>query len=589
MNTLQDVTILLAAGVIAVSLFKRLGLGSVLGYLAAGLIIGPFGLRLVTDVDSIMHVSELGIVLLLFLIGLELEPSRLWVLRRQVFGLGGLQIVATTLALALLAGSFGLNLGAAVTIGFALSLSSTAFVLQIMTERRETLHAHGRSAFAILLFQDLAVIPFLALIPLFSGTQSLVLGSELGKKVALVAGAFVLVGLVGAFLIRPLFRFIALTKSHDVFTAAALLTVIGTALCMQEIGLSMSLGAFLAGVLLATSEYRHEIQADIAPFEGLLLGLFFMAVGMAANLRLLIEAPLALLGVTVAVMLVKGAVLAMVGRTARLPKEAAMRLALALPQGGEFAFVLFTVAMSQNLLSKPLGDFLVMVVTLSMALTPVCFGLADRLGSRLFAGDSSPVFDQIDDAHAVIIAGFGRFGQIVARLLRMRHIKFTALEINQEQVDFVRKFGNKLYYGDASRLDLLRAAAAEQARVFVLAIDDVEASMRTAALVKRHFPHLKIIARARNRQHLYRLLDLGIDASFRETFTSSLEAGEATLVALGATPEQARADATRFRAHDEDAVQAAFAVHHDEKQLIETAKHYAKELESLFEADRAGS
>jgi glutathione-regulated potassium-efflux system ancillary protein KefC/glutathione-regulated potassium-efflux system protein KefB len=586
MSSLLDVVILLAAGVVAVSVFKRLGLGSVLGYLAAGVVIGPFGLRFITNVESIVHISELGVVLLLFLIGLELEPSRLWVLRRSVFGLGGAQVGFSTLALAVLARAAGIPWSSAVCIAFALSLSSTAFVMQILSERRETLHVYGRSSFAILLFQDLAVIPFLAVVPLIAGEGSIGLDAHTALAVGKAVGALAIVALVGAFVVRPAFRFIAGLRSQETFAAAALLTVIATALFVQAAGLSMSLGAFLAGVLLANSEHRHEIEADIHPFEGLLLGLFFIAVGMSANLGIVVERPLALVGVTLAVLAVKAAVLAAVGKFSGANTESTIRLALALPQGGEFAFVLFSVAVGKQILSKDLADFLVMVVTLSMALTPLGFALADRLAKRLAGPSSSLAYDSIAAGnHPVIIAGFGRYGQIIARMLRMRHITFVALEINQEQVDFVRKFGNKIYYGDASRLDLLTAASAETAKVFVLAIDDIETSMRTAMLVRHHFPHLKIIARARNRNHAYRLMNLGITSVHRELFAGSLEGAEAVLEALGDSPTLARRAGERFRKHDEASLMAGYAVQHDEQQLIAMSRSYAKELESIFDAD----
>lgn len=581
-----DAVILLIAGVTALSFFKRLGLGSVLGYLAAGAVVGPYGAGLVTGVDTIVHASELGVVLLLFLIGLELEPARLWVLRRQVFGLGGAQVLLSTLVLTGCILASGVTSAAAVTMAFALSLSSTAFVLQILADRRETLHVYGQSAFSILLFQDLAVIPFLAILPFLAGQGDSSASPDLGWKIAKVVGSFAVVGVAAAFFVRPVFRFIARLKSQETFTAAALLTVIGTALFMQWAGLSMSLGAFLAGVLLANSEHRHEIEANIQPFEGLLLGLFFIAVGMSADVHILVVRPLAVLGAALGVMAVKAGVLAVISRFAGQRGESSLRLALALAQGGEFAFVLFGVAAERGIMSRDQSSFLIVVVTLSMALTPVCFLLADQLAKRL-AGPSSEVdFDRIDaGAHPVIIAGFGRFGQIVARMLRMRHIKFVALDVNQEQVDFVRKFGNKIYYGDASRLDLLRSASAASAKVFVLAIDDVEASLRTAALVRQHFPDLKIVARARNRNHVYRLLKLGVTVVHRELFAGSLEGAQAVLEALGDTPEQAKAAGARFRVHDEESLAAGYAVQHDEAQLIAMNKHYAKELESIFDAD----
>lgn len=586
MEALPQLIILLTAAVVAVSIFKRLGLGSILGYLAAGILVGPHVLGFITDLESIAHISELGIVLLLFVIGLELEPSRLWVLRRHVFGLGGAQVVLSTIALTLFAIALDVPTGSAIAVAFALSLSSTAFVMQILGERHDTLQVYGQASFGILLFQDLAVIPFLAILPLLAGSTDINIDAatleSFGKTIAALAG----VGIAMAFLIRPFFRYIAELKSQEIFTAATLLVVIATALFMQTAGLSMSLGAFLAGVLLANSEYRHEIEANIQPFEGLLLGLFFMSVGMSANLGIILSKPLAVIGVTVGFMLIKSVVLWLVSYFAGHSRETNVRLALALPQGGEFAFVLLGVAVAKGILVKDLSDLLITVVTLSMGVAPLCFAIADKLAKK-FAGPSSDIsFDRIDSSdHPVIIAGFGRYGQIIARMLVMRHIKFVALESNQEQINFVRKFGSKIYYGDASRLELLKAASAHKAKIFVLAIDDVDASLRTAAMVKKHFPHLKIIARARNRNHAYRLMNQEPASVQRELFAGSIEAGQTVLEALGDSPAEAKRAAERFRAHDEEGFAAGYAVHNDEQLLIATAKQYAKELESIFDAD----
>lgn len=585
MNSLTDVTVLLAAAVIAVPVCKRLRLGSVLGYLIAGLAIGPHGLALISNVESIAHTSELGVVMLLFIIGLELQPSRLWILRKSVFGLGGAQVLISTMVLGLLAMPvLRLDPVAALAVGFALSLSSTAFVLQVLGERQELTHHYGRSSFAILLFQDLAVIPFLAVLPFLTASSSMRPSMEMAMAIGKAVGALAVVGLVGAFLVRPMFRFIAASKNHEVFTAAALLVVISTALFVESAGLSMSLGAFLAGVLLANSEYRHELQANIEPFEGLLLGLFFLSVGMSADITLVADRPVAITVATIGLMLIKSGVLAGIGVASRQPREATLRLALALPQGGEFAFVLFALAAKNNMLDASTVDFLVVVVSLSMALTPLAFFIADKVGMRMRKPPAA--FDTIVDADKpVIIAGFGRVGQIVGRILRTRKVGFTALEISQSQVDFLRRFGNRIYYGDASRLELLRAAGAEQAEIFVLAIDDIEASVRTAEIVKRHFPHLKILARARNREHVYRLMDLGVDFLMRETFGSSLELGEAVLKSLGCSVGDSQVTIERFKEHDQRMLIAAQTVYKDEAKLIETARNFAKELESLFESD----
>lgn len=589
MGAMVEITILLAAAVVAVSLFTRFGLGAVLGYLAAGVAIGPHGLRFVTDVESIMHVSELGVVFLLFLIGLELQPSRLWVLRRTVFGLGSLQCVLTTLLLSGLGGLLGLSFGPALAVGFALSLSSTAFVLQILAERREQMHAYARSAFGILLFQDLAVIPFLAVLPLLGDSGPAPhLDVELFIAVGKIILAFAAVTVAGAYLVRPLLRYVASSRTHEIFTATTLLLVLATALFMESVGLSMALGAFLAGVLLANTEYRHELQANIEPFSGLLLGLFFIAVGMSANFAVLRDQPFSVFGLSCAIVLVKACVLFVVGRSSRLSSEASFRLALALPQSGEFAFVIFSLAVAHQLIGTDTSDLLVMVVTVSMALTPLLFRCADWLAPKLLTKSPSREFDRIDEHEPqVVIAGFGRVGQIVARILRVKKIAFTALEANQEQVDFVRRFGSKIYYGDASRLDLLRAAAIDKAKVFVLAIDDMDTSLRTAELVRRHFPQVTILARARNRQHAYRLMDLGITYVIRETLGSSIEMGVESLKILGLSATHAGETARIFREHDDRSLVAAHAVHRDERKLVEAAKQYAKELESIFEADES--
>ncbi|WP_437924093.1 monovalent cation:proton antiporter-2 (CPA2) family protein [Sorangium sp. So ce291] len=586
MSLLSHAAVFLGAAVVAVPLFKRIGLGAVLGYLVAGALLGPWGLRFITDVENILHFSELGVVLLLFLIGLELQPSRLWVLRRAVFGLGGAQVAVTGALIALIGVALGLRADTAAIAGVGLSLSSTAFVLQILGEKGQMQSQHGRSAFAILLFQDLAVIPLLAVLPLLgAGGGAPAEGSALASSLKAVA---VLLAVVagGRYLVRPVFRAIAAVHAHEIFTAAALLVVLGTALLMVQVGLSMSLGAFMAGVLLADSEYRHELEADIEPFKGLLMGLFFIAVGMSANIGLLIERPLLVLGLVLGMMALKAAVLLALGKASGHAAGSARDLALALPQGGEFAFVLFGLAAGQGIMDRLLSDLLVVVVTLSMALTPLVLALGDQLIKRWQRTGPAREFDAIeDDDPRVIIAGYGRFGQIVSRVLRTRKIPFTALDASATQVDFVRRYGNKIYYGDASRLDLLRAARADKAKIFVLAIDDVASSVKTAEVVKRHFPELRIYARARNRQHAYQLMDIGVEVLERETFLSSLEVAARVLEGLGMREPEARATVARFRAHDERVLQRGHAVHNDEAKLIQAARQAAQELEGLFETD----
>jgi len=583
MTLTGQIAVLLAATVIAVPLFRRFKLSAVLGYLAAGVVIGPWGLGLFHDVENILHFAEFGVVLLLFVIGLELQPSRLWVMRHAVFGAGGVQVAVTTAALAAAALALGLAWQTAVVIAFALSLSSTALVLQVLAERRELTARHGRSAFAILLFQDLAIMPALVILPMLGGASSAALD---WKAIAIPLVAAAVVVAAGRYALRPALRIIAGTRAQEAFTAAALLVVVGTALLFESVGLSMALGAFMAGVLLADSEYRHELEADIEPFKGLLLGLFFMAVGMSANLGVLLQAPFTVLALTLGYLGVKMLAVGGAARIARHDAPTARRLAVALAGGGEFAFVLLALAAGDGLVPRATTELLVIVVTLSMVAAPLLIAGADRLARRLKPATAAPAFDTFEpEEPRVLLAGLGRFGQIVARVLRARRIRFTALEISQTQVDFLRRFGNRLYYGDASRLELLRSAGASQASVLVIAIDDVEASVRTAEIARRHFPNLRVLARARNRQHAFRLMETGVTEIWRETYASSLELAEATLVALGTSREAAASQVRRFRELDEETLRAQASVRDDETKLIATAVASARQLEQLFEAD----
>jgi monovalent cation:proton antiporter-2 (CPA2) family protein len=587
MISLAETAVLLAAAVLTVSLFRLLRLSSILGYVAAGLIIGPWGLNLVGDVGRITQVSEFGVVLLLFIIGLELQPTRLWVMRRTVFGLGAAQVVLCTVLLGTAACWAGLPPVAAGIVGFGLSLSSTPLVLQVLAERGQLRTQHGRAAFSILLFQDLAVLPMLAVLPLLAPGMHASRGPWwLGLLKLLVVIVAVILG-GGRLLLRPALRVVARVRVPEVFTAAALLTVIATALIANQAGLSMSLGAFLAGVLLADSEFRHELEADLEPFKGLLLGLFFVCVGMSANLGLLRSEPLTLLAVTGGFLAIKILAVAALARLARCRGESAWKLAFTLPTGGEFAFVLFSLAARERLIDASTADLLVLAVTLSMMLGPLLLIAQEQVSDRWLRGPA-PAYDAIEERDTpVIIAGFGRFGQIVARVLRVRRQPFTALDSNQTNVDFVRRFGNEVYYGDASRLDLLRAAGAATARVLVLALDDVEASLRTVAVVREQFPQLKVYARARNRQHAFSLMDLGVEVIVRETYASSLEMAGRVLEALGETPTDAREAVRRFRVHDEATLAAQYAVKEDENKFRATTVEAAQQLEKLFEADQA--
>lgn len=577
--------IFLAAAVVAVTLFRRLGLGSVLGYLVAGALIGPSGLGLVREVHETLHFAEFGVVLLLFVIGLELEPGRLWKMRHAVFGLGSAQVVVTALLVGAAAVALGASPAAAVPIGVGLAMSSTALATQLLGEKNELGTAHGRAAFGILLFQDVAAIPALALIPLL-GTSAAPSSRGPLLQVALVVGVIAALVVAGRLLLRPAFRVVADAHSHELSTASALLVVIATSMVMHAVGLSMALGAFIAGVLLADSEYRHELEANIEPFKGLFLGLFFMAVGMSANLRVLTARPLTAVGLAVGLVAIKALALAALGRAAKLAPRGRASLGVGLSQGGEFAFVIFAVAETAGVVRRETVELLVVVVTLSMVLTPVLFQLRDAAFRRLDAGGAPRAFDAIDDdGSRVIIAGFGRFGQVVARVLRIKRVPFTALDASPTHVDFVRRYGNKIHYGDASRVDLLRAAGAERAAVYVLAIDDFEASMRALKAVQEHFPHLRVVARARNRQHAYALLGAGVQTVIRETFAGSLDAARATLEELGVTPADARATVKKFGRYDEKMVREVYVHRDDEKALIESTKKYAAELERIFAQD----
>lgn len=582
---LKYAVVLLLAAVVAVPLAKRYQLGAVLGYLVAGAVIGPAGLRILENPEQIGRISELGVVLMLFVIGLELSPQRLWVMRRIVFGAGTLQVAASALSIGVIAAlAFRVSLYMATIIGLGLALSSTAFGLQLLAERKELTSSHGRLAFAILLFQDLAAIPILALIPL--------LGSGAGEGTAMnlvaalrIVGTIAAVVVAGRYLLRPVFRVVANTQLPEVFTATALLVVMGTAWLMEQAGISMALGAFLAGLLLADSEYRHELEAQLDPFKGLLLGLFFVSVGMAVDFGLLLREPWLIASLVAGLIGLKAVLLLGIGKIHRLDAAQSLSLAALLAGGGEFAFVVFQLARDNGLLEPPQHATLVLVITLSMALTPpLVIALGNMLRTRKIKPERK--FDHIDEeSPRVIVAGFGRVGQVVARILRAQQIPYTALENSIEQVDFSRRFGNKIYFGDPSKPELLRAAHAEQAEIFVLATDDPEANVRTARIVKRVFPHLKIFARARNRQHAFRLMDLNVDGVVRETFDSSLELTRQVLTALGQPHEVAAERIARFRAHDEALLTSQHLIYDDETAIVQSANEAREELQRIFEAD----
>ena len=585
---LETAVIFLLATVIAVPIAKRFRLGAVLGYLLAGVVIGPAELHLIADPGRAGDISEFGVVLMLFVIGLELSPRRLWVMRHAVFGTGLLQVLSCGLLVGAIAWlGFDLDPRAAAIVGGSLALSSTAFGLQILAERKEASSAYGRQAFAILLFQDLAAIPLIAAVPLLASTSS----HHGVDPMAVVRTVVVIVAVVigGRYLLRPVFRFVARAHSTEVSTATALLVVMGTTLLMETFSVSVTLGAFLAGVLLADSEYRHELESNLEPFKGLLLGLFFISVGMSMQIDLLLQAPLAVLGLTFGLLWVKGVFLCPLGpNPGALHRSDALRLAVLLASGGEFAFVVLRQAIQHQLIGAQQGAVLVLAISLSMALTPLLVALTARLiGASKKRAPQRP-FDTITVDHPrVIIAGYGRMGQIVARILRTRGIPFVALDHSVEQLDLIHRFGNDndIFYGDPARPELLRAARADKAEVFVLATDDPESSLRVARVVRRQYPHLKIVARARNRQHVWRLMDLGVEEPVRETLFSSLKMSRKALEALGLNAEEATAEVESFRRRDAELLKLQYLVYDDEAKLVQTTREALSDLNRLFEAD----
>jgi len=585
MSLLVQSVIFLFAAIVSVSISRRLGFGSVLGYLAAGIIIGPFGLKLVSDHEQILQFAELGVVLLLFVIGLELQPSRLWVLRRMVFGLGAAQVFVSALLIGALAWAAGLQVMTATVVGFILALSSTAFVLQMLAEKKQLTTSHGRAAFSILLFQDLAVIPLIAIMPILGNSAT-------GSRFDLVATAIsiaMLVGLIigGRYLLRPILHIAAGSRIPEIFTATALLVVIGAALLMKLAGMSMVLGAFIAGMLLADSEYRHQLEGDIAPFKGLLLGLFFIAVGMSVNLGLLFEDPSRILLIVATLMLAKAIVLVPLARAFGVcDVKGSFRLAASMSQAGEFAFVLFALAAREGIIAIDLSESLTLAVTVSLLLTPFFHVLVERLTQRV-KDQEEPDYDEPPGEHSeVLIAGFGRVGQIVGRLLRIVGTPFTALEADPSQVNLIRRYGAEVHFGDAARLDLLRAAGAEHARIIVIATGDMETSLHIANTVARHFPDLTIVARARNRRHAHKLMDIGVQHIFRDTLLSSVALSKTVLSQLGMADDEAEGVAAMFLERDAQLLAEQHAIHDSEELLIQSAKETVAELENLFRSDQ---
>jgi glutathione-regulated potassium-efflux system ancillary protein KefC len=584
----------LAAAVIAAPLATRLGLGSVLGYLVAGMVIGPSALGLVgREGADVMHFAEFGVVVMLFLVGLELQPSKLWALRRPIIGLGGLQVVLTALALGLGAFALGFSWQSSLATGLILAMSSTAIVLQSLSERGLLKTSAGQSSFSVLLFQDIAVIPILALLPLLAAAKAhddhgaSLIGDLSGWAQTLaVLAAVAIIVLAGRFLMRPLFRLVADTGSREVFVGLALLIVVGIALMMQLVGLSAALGTFLAGVVLAESEYRHELEMDLEPFKGLLLAVFFIAVGAGIDFSLLLGQPVLILGLVLGFILVKLSVLLLLARLFAMNGADSARFSFSLAQGGEFAFVLISFAAGLALLAPEQSSLLVAVVALSMAAAPLLMIFDQRVVQPRFAAKAAErESDRIEETGTVIIAGHGRFGMTVGRLLQASGIRAVVLDHDAEQIEALRKFGFKVYYGDASRHDLLEAAGAAEAKALVIAIDDREKALDIVETARRHFPDLQILARAFDRVHAYRLINAGVEDVHREVFSSSVDMGEKLLVRLGVHPFEAHRAARRFKSHDEELIRRAAKHIDDTQRLIDIARQGREEIERVLATD----
>lgn len=609
-------TLFLAAAVIAVPISQRLGLGSVLGYLIAGVIIAPILGWLGVDAVSISHIAEFGVVMMLFLVGLELEPAKLWRLRVPILGAGGAQVGITALVMTFAGMAFGLDWKMGLALGLALALSSTAIVLQTLNEKNELGTPAGQNSFSVLLFQDIAVIPILAALPflahaggfhtetatdghdghgddhhgastdsLFDLTAMLPAWGQAVVSIAVIAG--IIVG--GRYLLRPVFRTVARTRIRELFTAVALLIVVGIAFLMGAIGLSAALGTFIAGVVLADSEYRHELEGDIEPFKGLLLGLFFITVGAQINFNILLAEPLTIVGLLVGLVVLKAAIIFALGTLIRLDIGSRITFALLLAQGGEFAFVLFGFMISEEVLPRSITDRFTLVVALSMVVTPLLVMLNELvIQPRLRAGQAQREEDVPDEEHDVIIAGLGRVGGVISRVLLSQGIKSTVLDYNPDQVDFMRRFGLKSFFGDASRLDLLESAGASKARLLIVAVDEPEKANQIVKLAKHHYPHLKIVARATGRQEVRTLFEEGADAVVRETFDGAMRMSRHALEFLGARPYAARRATNNFSAHDRELMERHIQMglaNMEESERIRVIRAAQKELESLFVED----
>ena len=583
----------LSAAVLAVPLAKALGLGSIIGYLAAGIAIGPWGLGLVSNVQDILHFAEFGVVLMLFLVGLELQPSRLWAMRRPIFGTGSAQVLGCAAVLFAAGWLAGLPWRISLVAALGLALSSTAIALQVLAERNLMRTSSGQAGFSILLFQDVAAIPILALLPLLGAAAGAGDDHSAGEvllealKIVGVIGAIVL---GGRLLLRPLLRWIAKSRTPEIFTAASLLLVVGIAYLMVMVGLSMALGAFLAGVLLADSEYRSELEADIEPFKGLLLGLFFIAVGMSIDFGVLMRSPWLMAGILLGFLALKAVVIYTLAKVAGVPYQERPVFTLLLAQGGEFAFVVFQAAAGAQVFSAETASLLIGAVALSMLISPLLLVLVDRALLRRYAQlkTAAPPAQEISEPQEapVIIAGFGRYGQIVARVMLTQGIPTTVLDHSVEILEIARAFGYRVFYGDATRLDLLRIAGAEHARVLVVAVDDPEQSLKIVTLARKHFPQLQLVARARDLTHWNALRDLGVTLVQRELFESSLESARTVLELMGQSPTRAQEMTRRFREHNITLADRMYPHHKDRAKMMAVAREGRAQLAEQMAKER---
>ncbi|WP_336851996.1 glutathione-regulated potassium-efflux system protein KefC [Pseudescherichia vulneris] len=585
-HTLIQALIYLGSAALIVPIAVRLGLGSVLGYLIAGCIIGPWGLRLVTDAESILHFAEIGVVLMLFVIGLELDPQRLWKLRASVFGGGALQMLVCGLLLGAFCMALGLRWQVAVLIGLTLGLSSTAIAMQAMNERNLMVSQMGRSAFAVLLFQDIAAIPLVAMIPLLAASGGATTLGAFALSALKVVAALAIVVLIGRYVARPALRFVARSGLREVFSAVALFLVFGFGLLLEEAGLSMAMGAFLAGVLLASSEYRHALESDIEPFKGLLLGLFFIGVGMSIDFGTLVTHPLRIIILLVGFLVIKTLMLWLIARPLKVPSRQRRWFAVLLGQGSEFAFVVFGTAQSASVLDPEWAKALTLAVALSMAATPLLLVLLTRLDNKTTGQQQEA--DEIDEEQPrVIIAGFGRFGQIAGRLLLSSGVKMVVLDHDPDHIETLRKFGMKVFYGDATRVDLLESAGAGKAEVLINAIDDPKANLQLTELAKEHFPHLQIVARARDVDHFIRLRQAGVERPERETFEGALRTGRLALEGLGLGEYEARERADLFRRYNSDMIEEMAQGEDDTQARAAVFKRTSAMLTEIITEDRA--